>query len=318
VSWDTSKDREINRWAARQRGVVATRQLGAIGMTERDIERRVRVERLVRLQRGVLKVAGSPDNWHQRAFVACLAHGPGAVLSGSSAARLLGLDLPPSEVVELTVPRSVRPKRSPRVSVHRSRYLPDHDRTSKLGLPVTTAARTLLDLAGRLTSEEMCRVLDDAVIRNLVRAREVSLVLSDPRYSTTPGRGMLRAALAPLLDQKRPAESVPEMEIVRLLAREGIPSPVLQYEVSDGGVLIARLDLAWPECRVGLEVDSFQYHSSPRALARDRNRSNELAKRDWFMIHTSPDEFRKDPRSVLQAIRTQLRRRAAGSADKPQ
>jgi predicted transcriptional regulator of viral defense system len=133
--------------AAAQHGVFARQHAIDLGLTDAMIHRRVRVGRWERLFAGVYRVSGSQPTWRQLLLATCLAWGPGTVGSHRSAAALRRLSGFASGVVELTVPRDRR-RRSLAGIVHRPRSLPPVDIETVDAIPVTTVARTLLDVAG--------------------------------------------------------------------------------------------------------------------------------------------------------------------------
>jgi predicted transcriptional regulator of viral defense system len=115
--------------------------------------------------RGTYVIAGAPSTWEQRAMIAVLASGPGAVVSHLSAAALLQfIDVRPT-IIDVTVPHARRPRKSPLRSIHRTRVLADADRTKVGPIPVTTPARTMLDVAAILDEQRLEAALDVAITR---------------------------------------------------------------------------------------------------------------------------------------------------------
>lgn len=161
-------EREALRTASRQVGVLARRQALQAGMTERQIRERCRSGRWRRLEPGVYLVAGAPDGWRVRATVACLACGPGAVMSRRAAAFLWGLIERPPRVLEIAVPHGRRVEARRGRKVHRATALGKGDIGEVERLSVTSPCRTLVDLAGVLGPRELEAVLDAALGRKLV------------------------------------------------------------------------------------------------------------------------------------------------------
>lgn len=242
----------------------------------------------------------------RRASAVCLAIGPSAVLSHGSAARLLGFDLPLSDVIEVTVPHGTGAGRGLRdVVVHQGRYLPEHHRTRVLGLPVTAAGRTLIDLARRYDEKVLIKALDAAILDRILNAKLFAALLSEPRMRARAGSRLLRQVFEPWLDQPR-VESVAEMSLIRMFKRAGIPRPVSQYEIRDGKVFVARVDFAWPELKVAVEMNGFRFHSSPRAHGHDSMRMNDLGALEWNLIGVTPYEIEKRPAPFLERLRKAL------------
>jgi predicted transcriptional regulator of viral defense system len=154
-------DARLAALAARQHGVVARRQLRALGLHDTAITERVATGRLHRVHRGVHAVGHSVLTPRGRWMAAVLAGGPGAVLSHAAAGALWDLRRSAATRIDISVPRSGRAKRDG-LRVHRPRNLPPDETTTHDGIPVTTPARTILDLAATLQTRPLERLLDQA------------------------------------------------------------------------------------------------------------------------------------------------------------
>jgi Protein of unknown function (DUF559) len=224
---------------------------------------------------------------------------PGAVLSGRSAAVLWGVDLAgTADDVECTVPPGTRAGAVPGVRTTRRR-LGANDAVRRAGVLVTTPVRTAVDL---------CRVrpLDEAVVLLDRFTRSRRLLLDEVRDSASSlaGRDCRHvrhvAALADGL-----AESPQETRVRLLLHRSTLPAPVAQHTVRDiGGAFVARVDFAWPECRVALEYDG-AWHGEPGQFARDRERLNRLTAAGWTVVFVTAADLRQ-PERLLRRIAAAL------------
>lgn len=243
----------------------------------------------------------------QRAAAMCLQLGPDSVLSHGSAARLLHLDLRLRDVIEVTVPHPCRAKAGTldRVRVHRSRSLTESDVCWVAGLRVTTAARTLIDLALRYEDLPLAKALDDAVMRELVHPPALMQLLDAPHLRARRRSRSVRLAAQTWLDHPD-MESVFEARVARILELAGLPAPVCQYRISAGGKQIARVDFAWPEHKIALEVDGRRYHGSPRAMERDSLRANRIAAAGWIVLRVTPNEVETNPAPLIDALRRHL------------
>jgi hypothetical protein len=161
-----SLDQAVAELAARQHGVVATRQLAALGIAQRAVSHRVAAGRLHRIHHGVYAVGHRVLTRHGRWMAAVLAGGEGAVLSHASAAALWEIRYSASEYIDVSVRRSGRTKRAG-LRIHRPRTLTPDETTTERGIPVTTPARTILDMAARLTDSRLEHLLDQAEIQEL-------------------------------------------------------------------------------------------------------------------------------------------------------
>ena len=197
-------DAVIAALAERQHGVVARRQLVALGLSRREIERRIEQGRLHLLHAGVYAVGHRVLSPHGRWMAAVLAAGPDAVLSHRSAAALWGLRATSRTRIEVTAPRDLRPRKGlhPHCAV-----LPDDERTIHQGIPVTTPARTLLDLAGVLERQALDRALDEAealrlpgpaaLLERYPRKRATATLTSSPRAAQPRPAASSRTASSP-------------------------------------------------------------------------------------------------------------------------
>lgn len=296
----------IARVARRQFGLVTAQQLAAFGLSPAAIRRRVGGGRLVRAGEGVYAVSGSPGSWEQAALAACLGLGPGAVLSHRSAGAAWRLDVPAERAIHVTLPygRSVRASGKALV-VHRSRSLDDLERTRLGRLPVTSPARTLVDLASTLRPDALARVVDDALCRRLLPPDRLAGAADRAGAQRRRGAGALRELVAPWLERGS-FESVAEARFRRAIAAAGLPAPVVQHAVADGAGFVARTDFAWPDRMVVLEVDGFRWHADPRSHARDSQRSNRLAACGWTVLHATPAELDTAAAGVIAALRRNL------------
>ncbi len=151
------------------------------------------------------------------------------------------------------------------------------------GIPVTTVARTLVDLSGRLSTAQLGRMADHAM-------RAGTLRLDDLRKSVTglpsaPGRHPTRIerVLQRRLAGYDPGDSGLEMRFARAIVGGGLPEPVLQHPVSVG-TRRYRIDLAYPDGKIAIEIDGWEYHRSRSAFDDDRNRANDLVVAGWHVL----------------------------------
>jgi hypothetical protein len=174
--------------AGRQWGYVTRAQLLVLGLTAAAVKHLVVSGRLIRVHAGVYAVGHVNTTPVARAFAAVLACGDGALLSHGSAATLWGFNKYWDEPFEVTVWRSHR--RRPGIKVHRSRVLTDSDRDCQLGVPVTSPARTALDIAPRLTDKRLIRVVNDGRHARLIHLDDLGDALArNPKH---PGAKRLR------------------------------------------------------------------------------------------------------------------------------
>lgn len=294
------------RVAGRQHGVLSRAQALSCGLSPAAIGRRVASGRFELIFPGVYRVLGAPESWRQQVMAACLWAGAGAVSSHRTAGALWGLDGMPPGVVEITTLRRLR---SPAVLLHQSRLTP-RDATAIGSIPVTDSTRTLIDL-GAVARREMVEVaLDDALRRRLTSLKLLLARLDDLGGKGRRGAGVLRSLLEQRDPKKPPPESVLEARLIGLLRRARLPEPARQFPVREGGRLLARVDLAYPEVLLAIEADGYRYHSGRVAWQRDLKRRNALTSRGWRVIHVTWNDVVGGGERVLTEIR-----RALGAGD---
>jgi very-short-patch-repair endonuclease len=292
-------DVRIGRIAARQHGVFAWTQALECGLTPKGIEHRLKAGRWRRLRRGVYTLIGAPATFERDVMAAVLAGGSGALATGRTAAALFRLDGVERKVLEIVVPQ----RRQPRivgVSVHRS-DVPRTDATEIDRIPVTTPARTLIDLARVVHENVLEDALDGAVRRKLVDPR-----LLEERLEQMTRNGRTGAGVLLRLVRKRTvfnvAGSLWENKVRRVLTRAGLPEPVRQFVITDErGDFVARVDLAYPENRIYIEYDGGQ-HADPRQRAADLERQNRLTALGWRPLRFIDADFKKPPDAIVAKV----------------
>jgi len=234
------------------------------------------------------------------------------VVSGLSAALVWGVEVFPPGVmdppVEVTVPEHTR-LRTKGLVVVRSR-LEVGDTARAKGVPVTTTVRTCFDIGRRLKLSQGVVALDAMLHKGLVSTRDLHHLLDT--IAGWPGAGRLTTALK-LVEPK--AESPMESRLRLILVAGRLPRPRAQYEVfTRHGRFVARLDLAYPECHLGLEYEG-DHHRSREVFQRDLRRINALRAEGWAVLRFGPGDVLRRPRLVLEQVRRELRgRRSAATA----
>ncbi len=290
--------------AAGQHGVITRAQLTAAGLDKDAIQRRLDDGRLVTLHSSVYALAGSPDTFDRKVRAAFFAAGPGAVISHRSAAALLGLGAAPT-AIEVSVPRKRRP-RFKTVTVYRV-GLPRWHVVPGYGVKVTSRARTMCDLAGVLTRDELEATLDRALARRGVDLGEVELVLESlPRNAA--GAGVLRALIAARAAGRARAESELEVALHRFLRRHRIRGWEPQLRIAG-----CRVDVGFVAEKLALQLDSFLHHSSRSDWALDHTRNAKLVQEGWRALPVTKEDL-DEGKAFADRIRAALRAAAAPAA----
>jgi hypothetical protein len=299
---------------ARQYGVFALWQVRATGLTENAVQKRCRAGRLHRIHRGVYALVprsllSREGHW----LAAVLACGPGAALSHRSAAHLHGLRATSRERIDVIVPGG-RECRHAGIDAHRSRHLMDDDLTILSSIPVTTFARTALDLAAVVEQRAVERVIEEAVDRGVFDLWAINDQLErNPKH---PGAPSLRAALAP--DRAGLTDSELEELFVSIWWPTGLPRPRTRFHIDpgDGGRLI-RADFAWPEAKFDLEIDGSRYHAPARRRRRDYRRDQRLKRARWEVLRVGDDQLNDEPAGVVAVVWDLLAPRLAPELRRP-
>jgi hypothetical protein len=226
-----------------------------------------------------------------------------AVASHRTAARAHGIVVPDGKWPEhVTVARNERRIRRRELICH-GQALAQGDVELRDGVPITTAVRSLLDMSAEAPRLSAVWAIDDAIRRGVVSTRQLAMSLSARPGGRGDGVIKLRVA-----ESDGRAESVLETAGRLALKDAGVMLPAVQHEVFDGGELVARLDAAYPDFRLGIEFDGVAVHGAPRALYRDRQRQNRLLHLGWKLLRFTWWDVVHDPAGFVAAVRRGLER----------
>ena len=287
--------------AARQHGVVSRPQLLELGLTDDRIRSSIRGGGLHRVHSGVYAVGYRADTREARWMAAVLACGPNAALSHFDAAALWAIhDLLGPRVHVLTRWN----RRGAGLWVHRARRLHPDDLTVERGIPVTSVARTLVDLTQLLGRDRLLRAMREAEFKRLLDhdALDAAVRRARGRRNIT----VLRAALV----QHRPGQIVRdelEHRFLELIRRAGIPPPETNVKVKTKRRSYT-VDCLWRAEGVAVELDGRAAHAPPAAFERDRERDAALSasglrpvRFTWQRVTAEGDELIADLLDILTA-----------------
>lgn len=285
--------------ATRQHGVVATRQLEALGYTKSSVAKAARVGRLHRVHRGVYVVGQRSLTWHGRCMAAVLASAP-SVASHWSAAWLWGLLRSRPQTNHVTCRAGRRAKRP--FFVHRADLARD-DLKRRDGIPVTSVSRTILDVAVTSRKRTVARHIQLADDLKVFDLREMHDLLE--RTKGHRGQAKVRAALA--LQEENPpfTRSDLERKFLELVREAGLPEPSMNYFVAG-----YEIDAWWEEERFGVELDVYETHGSPLSFEEDRVRDDDLLLAGIETTRVTGPRLDREPGAVADSVRRHLARRA--------
>jgi very-short-patch-repair endonuclease/predicted transcriptional regulator of viral defense system len=256
----TSVGRAVWELVARQHGVVSHDQLVGLGVHSQAIKHRVHKGRLHPIARGIYAVGRPQLTQYGKWMAAVLACGPLAALSHFSAAALWRVR--PSQLIEVTIRADTR-RRRPGIRIHRRPALTVGEITTHLGIPVTTPACTIVDLAVRLPQIEVERAINQADTLDVVHVADLREALDD--MAPRPGLGVVKR----LIDRRtfRLTRSQLESIFIPLSVRAGLGIPLTREWVNGFEV-----DFFYPEVGLVVETDGGQFHRTPSQQTADRRR----------------------------------------------
>jgi very-short-patch-repair endonuclease len=290
---DGTVERKLARIASAAHGVVTWAELRRVGITAMEIRHRANNGALLREHRGVYRVGHRAPSTEATYLAAVRACGDRALLSGRAAAHLLGILKGRPPAAEVTAPVK---RRREGVITRRSRRMRPEEGMTWRGIPITTVARTLVDIAPSLPVDELARACHEAGIRHGTTPDEVEVVLA--RYPHGRGASRLRRVLR---GDVRVTLSKLESRFLDRLREAGLPLPETNRPA--GG---RRVDCRWPKQRLTVELDGYHYHRSRHAWEQDRRRERDArARGDEFRRYTYSDVV-ESPRFMLGELRALL------------
>jgi hypothetical protein len=277
--------------ADRQHGVVSARQLQRLGYSYDAISDAAAAAHLHRLHRGVYAVGRRRIDWSGRCLAAVLASAP-AFASHASAAWLWGLLRYAPERIDVTAPTRRHPKAATRL--HHARLLPP-DVGLRDGIPVTSVARTVLDLAAVLSPDRLERVLERSEELRLFDLAAVDELLG--RTGHHRGAARLREALAIYRGDPAEFRSRLERRFLALVRKAGLPRPAMNFAFAG-----YELDAYWARERFAVELDVYETHGSRAAFERDRVRQEELKLIGVEMIRLTGRRLEREPVQAIERL----------------
>jgi very-short-patch-repair endonuclease len=273
-------------------------------VTDDEIKHLVTIGHWRRHHRGVYSPAGvftEPIVLHAAALAAA---GPGAAASHRSAAWLCDIvDQAPSRP-ELTVPSERRP-RLPGLTIHRSSdSLPPIRRK---GLACTDATRTLIDLATVVSPTALANAVDRALVSQLTAVSRLEEATTPAATRHRKGQATLRRVLLDHGYLGTPVPSVLELRMARLMTAWQLPVVQPQLRWNDGRY---RLDYAFEDRQLAIEVDGYVWHASPSAKQADHARHNALVSAGWVVLVYTWKQVVDEPDTVAAQIMENYRRLA--------
>lgn len=288
-------------------GLVRRDEIEALGFSSSGLARLVRNGLLERIRPRVYRLLGAPLSHEAEIMAALLWANDEALASHRTGAEINGI-AGRSEQIEITTTGCVR---APDLIVHRRVFWLPGDATIVKGVPVTSVERTLVDLASVASRRSVERSLDAALLLPGVSLQTISRRLEATARQGRNGTTRLRGLIAERETERNPIESPLERDFLTLIRERKMPEPVAQHPVIVDGRIVARLDFAYPELKLGIELDGYAFHSSREAFERDRSRLTMLANEGWRILVYTSKQVKDHPayveKSVLRAHHSAMR-----------
>jgi hypothetical protein len=294
--------------ATQQHGLITRAQALALGMSSAGVQRRVRSGRWELLRRGVYCFAGTPKTRRRDILEACLGAGDAALASGFTAAELLRLpDVWSRDYIQLSVPPRVR--RSTRgATIAATRFVrAADDRASCDGIPVTSVARTYVDLAVHLPVEVLERSIVQAVRNRLVTPEQLEAAVA--RGGAREAIDAIQQILAAKAWQNV-FRSDSEVRAVQLLRQAGFDEVRTNVEFHYAGIRVGEADVFLPQVGMVVEIDGPIDHSTPRAKGRDKVRRLAYRAMGLRVVEIHPNRLR-DAGDFANQLARELRKPAS-------
>jgi uncharacterized protein DUF559 len=298
-------DAEIARVVTPRYAVISIAQLRDIGLTDSAIHKRAASSRLYRVHQGVYalvprKLLSREGLW----LATVLSCGPGAVLCHQSGAALHELRPSSNPRIDVLVARRIHHR--PGLRIHTSATLTPADITTVRGIPCTTVARTLLDLADVLPRRAVERACDQA---ETLQTFDLSALQEQiARHGTRRGAAVLQAILDEHYIGRTPTWSVLEERFLALSRAAGLPDPEVNAFIDPGdGEPAIRVDFAWRQRRLAVEADGRETHLTHQAFERDRRRDQRVTAAGWRIVRSTWRQIRDTPAQLQHTLRTLYR-----------
>jgi Protein of unknown function (DUF559) len=292
--------RDLESIFAAQGGVVTTAQLLTV-LSRSRLDISIRKGELVKVWPGVYG-RGEPDTLMRLRGLDLRAKEPVAICLATAAAAH-GFDT--EEVVDLHVlnPVGHQLRNSDGLVVHRRDGAP---LTQVDGRLATTPEWTAVEVARGLRRPRALATLDAALRSGTCDRRQLRLAAA--RQSGRRGIVAVRELIGLTAPE---SESPMESEARLVMIDGGLPPPVLQQEIVDRNGQTWRVDFAWPDSKVAVEYDGFDWHSSPDSLRRDRQKRAALQEIGWTVVSIVSDDVRRRPWDMVRRIEFELQRSSA-------
>lgn len=295
--------------AARQEGLWTRAQALERGASHQLVRRRVASGTWVDHGHGIFGFPGVPWTHHRRLWRGHLIMGPHSVVSHEAAAVLRHTAGFSGEPVVLIRPHGGW-SRLDGVTVHQIDDCADSHRYLRRGLPVTTPARTIVDLAAVCGRSRLEVAVEEELARGRTSLASIAYVLADVARPGKPGVNRLHAVLDRQIGARPSASRLEALMEHELRQLRGIDY-CCEVPLPSRGDITGRVDFAIPACKIIIEVDGRRWHERRRDMIRDRDRDNAAAAAGWLTLRFMWEHLTEDPagvRAIIEATCHERRR----------
>jgi hypothetical protein len=295
---------ELRTLSARQHGTFSLDQVRALGIGDAIVNHRLATGRWTRELPRVYGLAGHRESWHRSLWAAYLNAGTDSALATNTAARIQGAEEAFAGQVELLV-RGGRGKPPPGVVWRRTVDLIDDDIVTVDGLPpMTSPARTAVDMAAILSTARLRRFVESGVVDRRFTLVEVGAVLGRVRRSGKPGV----RRMCDVLDDLGPGDRVARSELERLgdelIDLAGLPAPIHEHPLPNERGRRGFVDRCWPSAKWIVEFDGRKWHERQQQRLADADRRLEAQALGYETSQILWEHAKGDPQRTIELLRT--------------
>ena len=297
-------DAQVEKIAKQQHGLIAWRQLEQLRITHHQIRRRVRNGQWLRELPGVWRMSWAEPTWIQRVWCASLWAGSTGCISHRTAAQLWGLEGVKHDKIEMSG-RIHQRNHGHWLLFHRTAPISRQMQRVRNGVPLTSPARTLVDLAGVCREDALEQAMEHAFRRRISSVNEVHQVMRRIPSERIAGAGRVARLLERgVFDAETHSEL--ERQALRMFRRFGLPEPICSHEIVADDLVLGFVDFAWPKAKVIVEAEGFQFHSGREAWEGDIDRYNAMTLRGWKVLRLTYADLHDPTRAFVKALKALL------------
>jgi very-short-patch-repair endonuclease len=295
-----TEDRNLLILAADRDHLVGRREVRRSGLSARQWAYRVAAGEWIAVMPTVWRHAATPETWELRVRAGSRWLGNAAALAGRAAAVWWGLEGFERGEVEFVVP--YRRRTVGGVAVRLTREWTARDLLRRDGIRLTSATRTIIDLAGQGASARELECAIDSAVR--LRLTSVPTLTRRMQELSSPGRAGIPLLRELLLDSG--GESALERRFLRVVREAGLPRPQTQVTFKQRSVRVIRVDFLYPERQIVVEVSGRVGHASDADRRKDARRRNVLQHDGFKVIEFTTADVMSDPEYVVSTIKREL------------